>query len=794
MRTELRFALRLLRRSPGFAAASILLLSLGIGASTAVFCVLKGAVLEAWPYRDFGRIVTVGVSYPRMAQERLEPLSVPEALDIERQTSVFSATMIGTARNVNLAGGGAGAERIHGAALSAGAFPMLGIAPALGRCFGPAEDRPGTANVVVLSDRLWRRRFGGDPGLVGKVVSIEGVGYTVIGVMPAKFAWWDADLYFPLKLDRGDRNRSARSIYLQGILRTGISIRAAEQALDALARRWEAEAGASAPEYRGARFRLDYLRDDVLRDLKPALGIVMFAVLLVFGAAGANVAHLYLSRVALRRREFAVRRALGAGRALIARQLLAESIVVAGLSLVCSLPAVRVLLPPMLARIPYGFVPAEARIQFDAETLGVGIALAALAAALIFALLSRAVRVADATASGPASTDRTSRGFLAAQVSVAVVVLAGAALVAGGLRRMLREPTGIRPDGAVTMRVALAPPRTGGTGNAATFEEIARRLAEIPEVTSVGAISSLPLSGAPAERLVLDGRSERETGIVFEADSLVTAGRYFEAARIALRHGRLFDSRDDADGPAVAIVSQAMARRFWPGDDPVGRRFRPVSQANGPWKTVIGVVADVRQDPVAAAARPAYYVPVGQARPGVRSMAFIEVSDRPEAAVADARRRIAGIDPEAATLGAQDIRDIARNAFGGRRFAALLLAVFAAAGLALSLAGIISAVALAVARRTREIGVRMALGSSRRGLVLLFLRETAAVCGAGVAAGFVAACGSGLLLARVLPGARFSPVEPLGAGVILVAGGLVAAYFPARRAARIDPMAALRSE
>jgi len=792
---DLRQAVRGLRRNPGFAAATVFLLALGVGTSTAMFTVLKATLLDPWPYREAHRIVTVGISYPRMAQDRLEPLSVPEALSVARDSGVFAAVMEGVGRNVNLTDGDR-PERVHGVAVSASTFPMLGVPPLLGRVFTAEEDRPGAEPVVVLGNRLWRDRFAADAGIVGRTVAIEGTRYTVVGVMPEHFAWWDAGLYFPLALDLRDTRRAVRSIYVQGRLRPSLTIATAEQRLNALLLRWEAEAGGANPEYRGARFRLSPLREDVVRDLRPALWILLAAAGLVLAAACANVANLFLARAARRQREIAVRRALGAGAGALARLFLSESLLLSALAVAPSLLLSKLLLPWIVARVPYGYIPAEAKIRLDAAALSVAFALAAGTGAALAWLpvrrMFRNERTGRPNALSPAGP-ATSHAFVSFQVALAIVLVSLSAIVATALRRLSATPIGIRSDRAVAMRLTL--PRSVRTPReaAAIFDAAIGRIEVLPSVRAVGAISALPLAAAPEQRLVLEGRAPEESGVVFEADAMVAAGRYLEAAGVALRRGRFFSSGDGADAPAVAVVGETMARRFWPRGDAIGRRFR-ADRPGSSWRTVVGIAGDVRQASVTASLRPAFYVPAAQADEPARSLALVVSTDRPRATAEAIRAAVRAVDPELPLGAAQPLGELVRDALGGRRLALLLMSVFAGAVVLLSAAGVHAVVAVAISRRTREIGIRMALGSSRSAVARVFVRDAGLAAGVGALAGIGAAAAGSAVLSSVLEGVRPSIGIPVAAALFLAAVALGAAWIPARRGAGVDPMTALRQD
>jgi len=413
--------------------------------------------------------------------------------------------------------------------------------------------------------------------------------------MPSRFLWWDAQLYFPLKLDRGDRD-PARRFYVQGRLRGGVGRAEAEASLDALGRTWERREGAGHPEYAGMRFRVAPLLDDVLRDLRPVLWVLLGAAAFLLAAACASVGNLFLARASGRAREIAIRRALGAGRGTIARGFLAETVLLGALAAGGAALVARVSLNVLVSLVPYGFIPAEASIRLDAGAFAIAAALAAAAAAWLgLAAARRAPRSAAAVLSSRgASKTATAPLFIALQAALAVVLVAGAASLSAAYRQVLREPIGARRSGAATLRVAISSadaadvPRT-----AAIHSRLLDAVSAIPSVRSAGAVSQLPLAASPARRLQVEGGSEDAAGVVFDADALAVAGDYFAAAGIPVRSGRALGRRDGNGAPLAVAVNETLARRFWPGRDPIGRRIR-----QGPadeWRTVVGVVGDVRQ-------------------------------------------------------------------------------------------------------------------------------------------------------------------------------------------------------
>jgi putative ABC transport system permease protein len=803
LRQDLRYAIRALRRNPIFTTVATTTLALAIGANTAIFSVVRGAILEAWPYADADRIVTLRRSFPRLQQTRFVPFSVPEVLDVQSRTDVFERTLAGDSRNVNLTEGGR-PERVHGGALTASVFGMLGVEPQLGRVFTEKEDVPGGPRVVVLSDRLWRARYAGDREIVGRTIEVEGQQYTVLGVMPRRFVFWDALLYFPLALDRRATDRQARSLVIQGRLAPGLTPERAAIALDTLARRWEREHPTDAPEYAGSHFRVELLKRGVLRDVQPALFVLAVAAGLALLIAAVNVANLLLSRAASRDREIAVRAALGAGRGRIVRLFLFEGLLLAVSGGALGLLGAAAAVPSLLSLIPYGYIPAEADVRLDvtvaAFTAGLGVLCGILLGLAPLLRLSsadpaRSIREGSSRSIGDRRGRRARAAFVVVQVALALLVVSGSGLLLQSMRRLLAIPPGFTAEGVQTVRTAL--PTGGGAPRARAFlSETLRRIAGLPGMTACGAVTSLPLTGSPSRTLDLEGLSREEAGVVFEADQLAASPGYFETLRIPVESGRSFAAIDGSGSPLVAVVSQAFARRFFAGRDPIGRRVRFTAEPASGWMTVVGIVGDVRQADLEREPHPALYVPLDQADPMPPSVALavrsLTSAGDSQAAV---RGVVSSLDPNLPLFLAAPLTRIVSDSLGGRRLAALLLTAFAAVALALAVLGTTAVAAYSVGQRRREIAVRMALGAQEPDVTRLFLKEISVPVGLGVAFGAALSIAGTRWLSALLYGVSAGDPVTLGAATVLLSGlTLLASVVPARRASRIDPMVSLRSE
>ncbi|MEO8431608.1 MAG: ABC transporter permease [Acidobacteriota bacterium] len=794
---DARASLRLLKASPGFSAAAVATLALGIGTSTALFSVIRGAILEPWPYDGADRIVTIRGTFPRLGAADRVTLSIPELAEVEARTDVFDAVIAGVSRNANLTERGT-ADRVRGAALTANVFPMLGVRPLLGRVFSSEEDRPGGPRVVVMGYGLWQRGFAGDRSVVGRPIRVSGETWTVLGVMPERFHWWDSDLYFPLALDRSATDRTARTLYVQGRVRAGLDLAGAESRLETLARRTERERFGAYPEYAGWRILLRPLVDDVLRDVRRALWVLLGAVVLLLALACTNVAGLLLARATDRRRELALRAALGASRGRIVRQILTESILLSLAAGGIGFAFARVAMDGILSLIPYGYIPAEALVRLDPSAAAFATAVSVVTGALFGLVPALGVTRGDITSvlredgRGLTAGGRGQRRrelLVRVQIGIAVIMLSGAGLLIQSLTRLAAAPLGFDPSGVLTFRIALTAERYPTAARAAAFhEELLRRMVSMPGVESAASVSNPPLSGGTSTRFELEGRSAAEVGAVLDANEIVASDAYFETLRTPLLRGRGFTPRDDAGGPAVAVVNATMARRFWGTVNPVGLRLRK-AVAGSPWLTVVGVAADVLSEPDGSPVRQTFFVPLAQASGPVRNVAVLLRSGLPAATLAaGARTRVTSLDREVPVFAIQTLDRIVEASRGGKRLAVLLMSGFAAAALVLATVGLSATVAFSVARRRREIGIRVALGAKPRDIRTMFIRDARAIFVPGAAVGIL----GGIALERVLRATLdwTTPANPLlfPVVVLLLASMMAAAtLLPLRRAVLGDP-------
>jgi len=804
---DLRHALRRLALTPGFTLLALVTLALGIGANTALYSVLYAVLLKPLPFSEPERLYWV---YSRHTSTDRYPFSLPEFCDYRDRTRTLEGFAGFTNWSGNL-GGDEHTERIPGLRVSANLFEVLGVAAALGRTLGTADDIPGNEKVVVLSHGLWQRRFGGDPKVVGRPLTLNGDSFTVVGVMAPEFLFpiRDIDLAIPLAPDqdpwRYDRE-STNFIRVVARARAGASREQVTGELDGIGRRLQEEFPGSYARKKGVL--VAPYREELTRSFSGALWMLAAAVALLLLIACANLANLMLVRATARRQELAIRRALGARPGLLVRQLLLESGLLAlGGALVGVLLAYWAV--PLLVAMSPTAMPRAREIGVNVPVLLFAIA-AALLAGLGFGLAPalRAVRVdpnkdLKAESRGGSGDRSRARGLIVvAQIAVMVVLLTGAALLFKSFQAVLEVAPGF--DGAVlTVRLSLPRKDYDELGKMRRFyEQLEARVARLPGVASVAAVNQLPLNGALASvDYKVEGRPPASDSQLPTTNYRMVTPRFFETMGIPLVAGRVFAETDGAGSPAVGVISQALARQSFGELDPVGRRllvnyageFRPVE--------IIGVAGDVKHASLEAPPEPHLYVPYYQTHPkllvwlALNQYLLVRASGDAVALGPAVRRELRAVDPGVASLGGRSSGDFVATAAAARRFTLVLLALFAAVALLMATVGIYGVVAYAVAQRTRETGLRLALGASAAHILTLVLGEglwrSAVGIGAGLVAAFAAAHASKSLLFGVgeADAAAYAAVV-----VLLLAVTLAACLLPAWRAARVDPVKALRHD
>lgn len=796
-----RDAWRSLTRTPRFALIVVLVLGMAVGANASVFAVLKGAVLDPWPYRGADRIVTLRAHWPVLGPDEAATFSAEEVRDLQSMTSVFEASLFGVASNVILSANG-NVDRVRGASLSASAFDMLGIAPELGRTFTAEEAVPGGPSLVVISNALWRSRFAGDRTVVGRAIEIEGRAWTIVGVMPASFVFWDSQLYFPLGLDAADADRHSRRYYVQARLVPGLGAAQASSALMSLARRFERD-HADIAEYRGATLAVVPLKDDVLRDVRVALLDLAGATILLLVMAVVNLSNLCLTRGSGRRREIALRAALGAGRLRLLCQFAVEGLLM-GLGAAAAGSALAATgVRAMVALIPYGYLPVEAHVEVGPVILAAAAVLGVFAGLVlgvvpVFRLVTRdaidAALLRSARVIGDRSSHRVRRALVVVQVAIALVVLSVSVTLGRSVRQLLHEPAGFDAREVDTFRVALPRDAALDRGRAiAGYQRIVERAAVAPGVLVAAASTNVPLTGSLNGTVDADGRAPGDE-LPLDSDTLVITPGYFAAIGVAIRSGRDLQRRDVDGAERVAVVNETFAARAWPGAEVLGRHVRMATGNDREWRTVIGLIPDLKQQSLDQPARPAVYVPLAQSALAPRTMAIV-MKGSGSTMLSPAEQRAITTDaiPGAAIYQAASLAAIAQDSLGGRRLAATLFAVLGWVAAGLAVLGTAALVAFSVTERRKEIALRLALGAGRGGLAWTLFADTASLLALGALAGAVVSAGAARVTGSWVIGAgSVYAGSTMIAALIIVAGALVASALPISRAAAIDPALSLK--
>jgi putative ABC transport system permease protein len=802
---DLRYALRMLAKAPGFAAVAILTLALGIGANTAIFSVIDSVLLKSLPYPQADRLVVLD-EHELHAEENLS-VAWPNFLDWRDQNRSFLAAA-GYRQDHFSFSGPHEPVLLRGGQVTAPFFSLLGGKPLLGRTFTDAEDKPGANRTVVLGYSLWRNRLGGDPEILGKSVTLGDIPYAVIGVMPPDFRFFQQaeDFYIPLGLEGSNPGRTDRGNH-EGIrvlarLRPGVSLAGARAEMDTIMRRLEQQYPKTNS---GIRSSIMTLYETRYADVRPVLFTLLAAVGFVLLIACANVANLLLSRAAARQKEFAIRAAIGAGRLRVLRQLLTESVLLSFLGGALGLLVAFWAMDPLLRIAPQN-IPGLAETKLNA-----GVALftfvVSIFTGIIFGLapalhasrqdLNSALKDGGHGATTGRSRQRLRAGLFVSEVSLALVLVIASGLLVRSLFKALGVNPGFNAGHVLALDVILPHAKYGTVEQDRTFFARAlERIRALPGVRSASAALCPPIVGTCWESvyvvagLPVPRQSELPTS-VFNVAEL----EYFRTMEIPLIEGRYFTEADNADTPKVIVINQTLARQWWPHESALGKRIKQGwPQGRTPYREIVGVVGDLKQDGLDARQLPEVFLPAAQS-PANSMTVVVRTATEPMSLAASVEKEIQAVDPDQPVARVQPMTQYMNESLERRRFSALLLAIFGALALLLAAIGIYSVMAYSVAQRTHEFGVRLALGAQPLDVLGLVVKNGLQLVLAGIGIGLVAAFGLTRLMNSLLFGvSEKDPVTFVGVTVLLCAVALAACYVPARRATRVDPMVALRHE
>src|SRR5262245_33046883 len=812
---DLRYGARMLLRRPGFMLIAVITLSLGIGANSAIFSVVNGVLLRELPYREPQRLVMVWSDRPLQAAQKgwtEWPFTGADFRDLRDQNQSFEQmAAFEPSQETNITGGEP--ESLFGVSATANLFALLGVEAGHGRVFLPEEGQPGNNRVVILSDGLWRRRFGSDPKVVGQTISLNNDPYTVVGVAPAGFQFppkaglpsqfgfsREVDFFTPLALTPGELNDRGRG-FLIVIARlksqTGFEQARAEMVgiAERLARQYP-------DSNKNESVRLTPLHQQVVGNVQTALLALLGAVGFVLLIACANVADLLLARGAAGQKEMVIRAALGAGRGRMIRQLLTESLLLAVLAGALALLLAVWGVDLLRTTLPDTF-PRAAGIGVDARVFGFTLVVSLLTG-IVFGLIpalqgSRTdlneTLKEGGRSSGGGGHNRLGGLLVVSEVALSLLLLAGAGLTLRSFIRLMSVDPGFDPQNALTVAISLPQSKYGGPQRAAFFQQMLERLRALRGVRSAGA--AFPPLGLweNSDGFRIEGRPPAPPGAPQLFASRVVSGDYFKAMKIPLLKGRVFTESESLNQPPVIIINEAMARQYWPNEDPIGKRLISSSDGWRAWREIVGVVKDVRYAALDKEAKAQMYIPFNHDSGITYRTLVIRADGDPMSLVAAVRSQVQAIDKDQPISHIRTLEELVANSVAQRRFNMLTLAILAGVALLLAAVGIYGVTSYSVEQRRHEIGVRMALGARTGDVLRLLLGQGMKLVAVGVAIGLAAAFALTRLISNLLFGVRATDLVTFSAIAILLAGvAAVACYLPAWRATKVDPMVALRCE
>jgi putative ABC transport system permease protein len=804
---DVRYGVRMLWKNPGFTAVAVVALALGIGANSAIFSVVNTVLLRPLPYKEPERLVMVWEDDAKHGFPNDTP-AVANYVDWRNQNQVFEGMAATADQSFNLTGEGE-PERFDGKRVSANFFSLLGVEPQFGRAFMPEEDVPGANRVVVLSHGLWQRRFGSDPGVVGKSITLNGEGHTVVGVMPADFQFLSKDvgMWVPIAFTPQQlASRGGHYLEVVARLKPGVTVERAQAEMSTIAARLQQQYPDQNTDL-GAT--VVSLHEEVVGNIRPALLVLLGAVGFVLLVACANVANLLLARAAVRQKEIALRTALGASRLRLIRQFLTESVLLAALGGVVGL-----LLSVWGVTLLKSFIPENISqvkaITVDARVLGFTL-LVTLLTGLVFGLapaaqaskfnLNETLKEGGRDAAAARGSNRVRGLLVVGEVAVSLVLLVGAGLLINSFLRLRHVDPGFRTDNLLTMSVVLPQQKYPDQARRSAFyADMIRRVEALPGVRSAGVTNWIPLvrqgdsigvtiEGQPAP---VPGQGKMPVLM-----TRVVSPHYFSTMGIQLLQGRVFEEgRDRVDSPCVVVIGEAVARKYWPNENPLTKRIVPGRpQTPEDWCQVVGVVKDVRQTDLSAEPKPQMYVPYEQAGFFAPRHLVVKTEGDPLALAGSVRKTVWEVDRDQPVSNVSTMEGVLSESIARQRFSTLLLGVFAGVALVLAAVGIYGVMSYSMAQRTREIGIRMALGAQKWDVLKLAVGQGLRLVAVGVAVGLAGALALTRVMTSLLYGVSATdPATLVIISLVLVAVALLASYIPARRAAKVDPLIALRYE
>jgi putative ABC transport system permease protein len=814
MFTDLRYGLRMLVKNPGFTIVAVFTLALGIGANTAIFSVIHAVLLHPVPWKDPDRIVNFWETNLKRGVER-EIVSPANFLEWRDQNQIFEQTAAWRFQYFNLTGRDE-PERVQGLAVSPGYFPLLRVKPALGRTFLSNEELPGYNHVVVVSHGFWQRRFSSDPNLVGQKITIEGEPHTVVGILPGDFLIFKVlnrqlDLFVPFVFDRSQLNRQEHSMFGYARLKPGVSLQQAQAEMDAVYSRLEREYPSTNI---GWGVKLIPLPEQWVERIRPILLMLFVAVGFVLLIACFNIVHLQLARATVRQKEMAIRSVLGANRSRVIRLLLTENLLLAGLGGAVGLILAFWGIDLLNHFIPYQAVNRVDRFRVNGQVLGFTAAISLLAGipcGIVPAIQSSKQSFSESLKEGAARLTRVGRAgslshlLVVSEIALAMVLLIGAGLLIKSSWRLQGVYRGLDVNNVLTMQIWLPQSKYQASHQVVNFfRRVLRRVEALPGVESSGVVNFPPLAlQSTTVEFIVEGRTPTTPQEVLTSLFSVVSPSYFRTLRIPLVAGRQFTEQDADEERGVVMISQAMASRFWPGENPLERRIRPefpkektfwIPESKNLQLTVVGIVGDVRQDGLGQTDLPHIYLPYLQ-NPSSMMTLLVRTASDPMRWAAAVRGEVTAEDHDQPVFDVKTMKDILAESFSQPRVFAFMLGSFAALALLLSAAGIYGVMSYSVVQRTREIGLRMALGAQTSDILNLFVGQGLVLALIGVACGLIAAFGLTRFLSSLLCGV--SSMDPaIFAMLSLFLIGIVvsASSIPAHRAAKIDSIEALRHE